>query len=66
MLPRIEDLRVVLEHVVADRAERGYEVEGFRDRIAAAPVSYDALAALHRELDAAPLRSDWPYVEPEG
>ena len=65
MLPRIEDLRVVLEHVVADRAERGYEVEGFRDRIAAAPVSYDALAALHRELDAAPLRSDWPYVEPE-
>ena len=65
MLPRIEDLRVVLQHVVADRAERGYEVEGFRDRIAAAPESYDALAALHRELDAAPRRADWPYVEPE-
>ena len=65
MLPRIEDLRVVLEHVNEDRAERGYEVEGFRERIAAAPESYDALAALHRELDAAPRRADWPYVEPE-
>lgn len=65
MLPRIEDLRVVLQHVVDDRAERGYEVKGFRDRIAAAPDSYDALAALHRELDAAPRRADWSYVEPE-
>ena len=65
MLPRIEDLRVVLQHVVGDRAERGYEVAGFRERIAAAPASYDALAALHRELDAAPRRADWPYVEPE-
>ena len=49
MLPRIEDLRVVLEHVIADRAERGYEVDGFRERVAAAPTSYDALATLHRE-----------------
>ena len=65
MLPRIEDLRVVLEQVIADRAERGYEVDGFRERVAAAPDSYDALAAIHRELDAAPRRADWPYVEPE-
>ena len=65
MLPRIEDLRVVLEQVIADRAERGYEVDGFRERVAAAPDSYDALAAIHRELDGAPRRADWPYVEPE-
>ena len=26
--------------------------------------SYDELAALHRDLDAAPRRPDWPYVEP--
>lgn len=65
MLPRIEDLRVVLEHVIADRAERGYQVDGFRERVAAASDSYDALAAIHRELDAAPRRADWPYVEPE-
>ena len=65
MLPRIEDLRVVLEQVIADRAERGYEVDGFRERVAAAPDSYDALAAIHRELDGAPQRADWPYVEPE-
>ena len=65
MLPRIEDLRVVLEQVIADRAERGYEVDGFRERVAAAPDSYDALAAIHRELDAAPRRADWHYVEPE-
>ena len=32
MLPRIEDLRVVLEQVIADRAERGYEVDGFWSR----------------------------------
>ena len=40
-------------------------MDGFRERVAAAPDSYDALAAIHRELDAAPRRADWPYVEPE-
>ena len=48
MLPRIEDLRVILQHVIADRAERGYEVAGLRERVAAAPSSYDELAAIHR------------------
>ena len=65
MLPRIEDLKVVLLDVIADRAERGYEVAGFRERVHAAPSSYDELAAIHQALDEAPRRPDWPYVEPD-
>ena len=65
MLPRIEDLKVILLHVIADRAERGYDVTGFRDRVEKAPASYDALAAIHLALDEAPRRADWPYVEPD-
>ena len=65
MLPRIEDLKVVLLDVIADRAERGFEVAGFRERVEAAPASYDELAAIHRALDAALRRPDWPYVEPD-
>ena len=65
MLPRIEDLKVILLHVIADRAERGYEVAGLRERTEAAPSSYDELAAIHQALDEAPRRADWPYVEPD-
>ena len=65
MLPRIEDLKVVLLDVIADRAERGYEVAGLRERVHAAPSSYDELAAIHQALDEAPRRPDWPYVEPD-
>ena len=65
MLPRIEDLKVTLLGVIADRAARGYEVAGLRERVQAVTSSYDELAALHRELDAAPRRADWPYVEPD-
>ena len=65
MLPRIEDLKVTLLEVIADRAARGYEVAGLRERVQAVTSSYDELAALHRELDAAPRRPDWRYVEPD-
>ena len=65
MLPRIEDLKMILLHVIADRAERGYEVAGLRERTEAAPSSYDELAAIHQALDEAPRRADWPYVEPD-
>lgn len=65
MLPRIEDLKVTLLGVIADRAARGYEVAGLRERVRAVTVSYDELAALHREMDAAPRRPDWRYVEPD-
>ena len=56
---------MILQHVIADRAERGYEVAGLRERVAAAPSSYDELAAIHRALDEAPRRADWPYVDPD-
>lgn len=65
MLPRIEDLKVTLLEVIKDRAARGYEVAELRERAQAVTSSYDELAALHRELDAAPRRSDWPYMEPD-
>lgn len=65
MLPRIEDLKVTLLGVIADRSERGYDVAGLRERVQAVTSSYDELAALHRELDAAPRRADWPYAEPD-
>lgn len=65
MLPRIEDLKVTLLEVIKDRAARGYEVAELRERAQAVTSSYDQLAALHRELDAAPRRADWPYAEPD-
>ena len=74
MLPRIEDLRVVLEQVIADRAERGpvrYEVDGLhRERVAAAPDSSILRRAgrhPHRERGSTPRRGapTGSYVEPE-
>jgi len=45
------------------RAESdGYDVRGFRDRVTE---SLDNAVALLRDLSHAPIRADWPYVEPD-
>ena len=64
MLPPIGLLREWAEATVAAKQSQGHAVEGFRGELAGLPDSYDALAAFVRKLAEAPLRDDWPYVEP--
>lgn len=64
MLPPPTLLRTQLRHILAQKAAQGHEVAGLAAELEQLPDSYDALAAFARRLAAAPLRSDWPYVEP--
>ena len=64
MLPSLAFLRDRLAAMIATQYQQGHDVERFQDELAALPDSYDAMAALAERLAAAPMRADWPYVEP--
>lgn len=66
MLPPIDWLRKQLETHIVNRTAAGFDTAGLLTELKHAPASYDALDALARRLDACPLRSDWPHVEPDG
>lgn len=64
MLPPLTLLRAQLRQTIAQKAVQGHEVADLALELAHLPESYDALAALARRVAEAPLRADWPYVEP--
>jgi hypothetical protein len=64
VLPPLSLLRAQLEQTILDKAEQGHEVAGLRDELDHLPPSYDRLWAFGQRLAELPLRSDWPYVEP--
>ena len=64
LLPSLPALRLMLEQVIADKAEQGHVVDGFAERLQATEDSYDALVSLACDLAAAPINSSWPFVEP--
>ncbi|MFA6110860.1 MAG: hypothetical protein WDA75_19030 [Candidatus Latescibacterota bacterium] len=51
--------------MIYNKRAQGHDVARIQERLSGVPESYDALAALARELAALPLREDWPYVEPD-
>jgi len=66
MLPSLDMLRDRLAAMIATQYQQGCDVESFQEELSALPDSYDAVAALAERLAAAPMRADWPYVEPNG
>lgn len=64
MLPTLNGFRNLLLANLASKAKQGHDIAGLEAAIKGAPDSYDALAELARRLSTAPLRADWPWVEP--
>lgn len=65
MLPRLSAMRrIIRQSISSDRAE-GQDVDGLEIELASVPDSYDALIAFARRVADAPIRNDWPYVEPD-
>jgi ADP-ribosylglycohydrolase len=65
MFPAPGVLRAHLKTIIANRRAQGHVVDGLHEALAAVPDSFDALDAFAQSLATLPLRSDWPYVEPE-
>ncbi|MET9652203.1 ADP-ribosylglycohydrolase family protein [Streptomyces sp. NPDC006460] len=53
-------LRIMLR----DKEDQGRDVSGLAERLTRLPDDYQAVADLAAAIDTAPLREDWPYVEP--
>ena len=65
LLPDLPTLRALVTACLADRVEQGHDITGLDTALAQTPDSYDALLAVAERIAAAPLRSDWPYDEPD-
>ncbi|PZF82204.1 ADP-ribosylglycohydrolase family protein [Jiangella anatolica] len=57
-------LRRQLATMLRDKAEQGGAVDDLRDAIGGVADDYQAMADLAARIDSAPLRPDWPYMEP--
>jgi ADP-ribosylglycohydrolase len=64
MLPTINGLRNALLQNVSSKERQGHDCAGLAEAVKTAPTSYDALWQLAQQIAAAPLRSDWPWDEP--
>ena len=64
MLPPVAILKRQLEEMIACQAQQGHAVETLVQELAQLEDSYDAFAAFAERIATAPLREDWPYVEP--
>ena len=64
MLPTIELLRGRIGGMIGTMKIPGHVVDGLKEELEGLPDSYDELAAFAQKVAAAPLRDDWPYVEP--
>ena len=65
LLPPLSTLRRLVEQVIADKDEQGHDVAALRADLTTTPPSYDALLALAERVRRAPMRADWPHVEPD-
>ncbi len=64
MFPATSQLREMLRMVILNKEEQGHVVDGLAEELYSLPDSYDFYYAFARRLATLPLRSDWPYVEP--
>jgi ADP-ribosylglycohydrolase len=65
VLPSYDILRAALAQILVDKDEQGHDTAGLADALASVPDSYDALVAFADRLAELPLRTDWPYMEPD-
>ena len=66
MLPDLDFLRRRLVKVLDDLAHQGHDVQALQEELRKADDSYDAFAEIAAKAPDAPMREDWPYVEPDG
>lgn len=64
MFPKYEMIKVILEGIINEKHAQGHETEGLYRELNQLPDSYDALYEFAMRLSNLPIRSDWPYVEP--
>lgn len=57
-------LKAVIGAEIMERIKQGYDVEALYNQLEAVGDSYDELLALSEQVAKAPMRADWPYVEP--
>ena len=57
-------LRKFAEEIIAAKTAQGHETRGLLAELERLPDSYDALVGFGERLRDLPMRSDWPYVEP--
>ncbi len=65
MLPTYDHLHESIRLVILDKERQGHVTSGLMEELALLPKSYDALSELAERLASLPMRSDWPYVEPD-
>ncbi len=64
MLPPYTLLREMLRVVILNKEEQGHVVDGLVQELYTLPDSYDFYYAFAQRLASLPLRSEWPYIEP--
>lgn len=65
MLPSYTTLRTALRTIIDDKQREGHRTEGLLETLDAIADDYEKLAQFGRGLSELPLRTDWPYVEPD-
>ena len=65
MLPPLATFRQSIRQCITVAHAEGHDVARLREEFASVADSYDALNVFAHRLAAAPLRADWPYVEPD-
>jgi hypothetical protein len=66
MFLSVAELRSLLLEEAKTKAEQGHDVEDVVRRLEGQEGGYDRLISLAERLAHAPLRAEWPYVEPDG
>lgn len=64
MLPTYSFLKNQLKAMLNTQEAQGYAVDDLRKQLPDLPDSYDAISVFEEQVVSAPLRVDWPYVEP--
>lgn len=64
-MSNFDSLKRLLTADLEDRMRQGYAVEPIMKKLEMETDSFDAMLSLAREGEKAPLRADWPWVEPD-
>lgn len=64
MLPSCKALKQILNGIIMNKEEQGYQTEGLYDELKALPDSYDKINDFAMRLSKLPYRKDWAYNEP--
>jgi ADP-ribosylglycohydrolase len=61
----IAQLKALLESEMLEKHKQGYDVAALYEAYKKLPDSFDAVFDFEKQVRSAPMRADWPYVEPD-